>query len=118
MTDPSSWFSGFSSLQIDWTTLGKEVGLGAIFGFAIGFAAKMTMKLVLIVIGVLLLLAVLLEQKGIITVQWDVLEATYGQSINSKAITEALTQFAQRLGRLIPLSGGFVAGFLLGFRVG
>ena len=56
--------------------------------------------------------------KGIITVQWDVLEATYAQSINSKALTETISQFAQRLGDLIPVSGGFVAGFLLGFRAG
>jgi uncharacterized membrane protein (Fun14 family) len=114
----SSWFSAFSPSQIDWSTLGKEVGLGAIFGFATGFAAKKAMKAVLIVIGMLLLLAVFLEQKGIITVQWDVLEATYAQSINSKALTETISQFAQRLGDLIPVSGGFVAGFLLGFRAG
>ena len=40
MASSSSWFSAFSPSQIDWSTLGKEVGLGAIFGFATGFAAK------------------------------------------------------------------------------
>jgi uncharacterized membrane protein (Fun14 family) len=118
LATPPPGLAVFARPQIDWSDLGKEVGLGAIFGFAVGYAAKKAMKVVLVVAGVLLLLAVLFEQKGIIAVKWDVLEATYARTVKPRAVTGALTQFAQRLGRLIPVSGGFVAGFVLGFRSG
>ena len=65
MASSSSWFSAFSPSQIDWSTLGKEVGLGAIFGFRHRLCGqKKAMKAVLIVIGMLLLLAVFLVAKG------------------------------------------------------
>lgn len=118
MTESTVGMPFLSLPRIDWSTLGKEIGLGAALGFAVGYAAKKALKIALIVVATLILLAVFFEKTGFITVSWDALEASYSQSVKPYAVAGTITKVAQRLGRMIPVSGGFVAGFVLGFRYG
>ena len=102
----------------DWAPLGKELGLGGVLGFAVGFAAKKAMKLMLLVAALLLLLGVALETRGIISIHWTSLEAAYTNAFRPQAITSSLHRLVQTVGRMIPLSGGFAVGCALGFRRG
>jgi uncharacterized membrane protein (Fun14 family) len=102
----------------DWTALGKELGLGGVLGFAVGFAAKKAIKLVLVVAALLLLLAVALETQGIISIHWTALEASYTKALRPEEVATSLRRLAQNVGRMIPLSGGFVLGCVIGFRRG
>lgn len=109
---PSEW---------DWGGIGKEAGLGAVLGFAVGYAAKKAMKLVIVGVALILLLMVALETQGLIAIKWSALESAYSRAIQPETIagvTGTVHGLVQKLERLIPVSGGFVAGCYFGFRKG
>jgi uncharacterized membrane protein (Fun14 family) len=102
----------------DWTGLGTEIGLGALAGFAVGYTAKKALKLVLIFIALMLLLAVALETHGIITVHWQTLEAGYSKAVRPEVLMDSFERLGGYVGRVLPASGGFVLGCVLGFKRG
>ncbi len=102
----------------DWAALGKEVGIGGVLGFALGYAAKKAMKLVLIGAALLVLLAVALETRGIISINWGSLETVYSNNVQPDRVVSTLSGAVQHIGGFVPGSGSFIVGFWLGFKKG
>lgn len=96
-------------------SLGFQVGAGGIGGFIVGYAVKKISKLVAVVIGLFLIALIYLGTQGIISINYDAL---------FKAMENALglagTGFSWLAGviSLLPFAGTFIAGFLLGFKLG
>jgi uncharacterized membrane protein (Fun14 family) len=95
--------------------LGLEVGGGALIGAVIGFAAKKVAKIVAVIIGLELALFKFLETKGILTVDWGAIGGAAGDS--AETATEAPGWIMSVLAAL-PVTAGFAAGFLVGFKKG
>ncbi|HHT28282.1 MAG TPA: hypothetical protein GXZ82_13695 [Firmicutes bacterium] len=112
-TTPLPDFNAF-----DWTGLGKQLGLGAILGFALGYLAKKAMKAVLLFVGLLLLLLVALETQGLITINWPALEDGYNRAVAADTLGSTFNSISAYIGRVLPSAAGFVLGFMLGFRKG
>jgi len=98
------------------TPLVVQLGFGGLAGFAIGYAIKKLLKLVIILIGIFLLGMAYLDYVDFIEVHYE-------------KLAEAFRQLAERLlseggflpGLLsanLPAMGGFVVGFALGFKKG
>lgn len=100
---------------IDFRQLGLEAGSGAVIGAVVGFAAKKIAKLLAVIAGVELALFKFLESRGILTVDWDRLSA--GILENSQAAAEGTPpDWIMTLLSTLSISGGFTAGFLVGFK--
>ncbi|MEM3769749.1 MAG: FUN14 domain-containing protein [Candidatus Bathyarchaeia archaeon] len=94
-----------------------QLGVGGIGGFILGFALKKLSKLILLLIGLFIVVLLYLGMKGIIHV-----------SINYDALFEVISNFFHWTGSaiswlagvvaLLPFAGSFVAGFLLGLKLG
>lgn len=113
---PTTPLSGFNAF--DWTGLGKQLGLGAILGFAMGYLTKKAMKAVLLFVGLLLLLLVALETQGLITINWTALEAGYNKAVAADTLGTTFNSISTYIGKVLPSATGFVFGFVLGFRKG
>jgi uncharacterized membrane protein (Fun14 family) len=93
-----------------------QLGVGGIGGFILGFTLKKLSKLIVLLIGFFIVL-LYLGMKGIISV-----------SINYDALFEAISNFFHWAGSalswlahvvaLLPFAGSFIAGFLLGLKLG
>lgn len=113
----ASWLERYAGGS--WQVLGAQVGLGALLGFAVGYATKFALRLALLLVGVAVLLAVYLSRTGFLTVHWDALQTAYDQYVLGQGgVFVLLKSWASSLSGYIPISGGFVLGFLLGFRAG
>jgi len=103
----------------DWAVLGGQLALGTLLGIAVGYTVKKALKLALIVAGVVLLGGLALQHFHIITINWDVIEALYVQTVEqSGGLLAMATGWAQSLAALIPVAGSFLVGFLIGLRLG
>lgn len=104
---------------VNWSVLGGQMGLGALLGFAVGFTAKKALKVALILLGVGIVVGVLLENYGIISINWSEIEGVYARAVEQAGgLSVILEDWSQRLGSLIPVAGSFTVGFLIGMRQG
>lgn len=94
--------------------LGIEIGSGAVLGYLAGFATKKLIKLVAVIIGAQLVVLAALEIEGIINVQWGVL----AELVARTDIGQRLSGQVLWLAGVLPVGGGFVAGFCVGFKKG
>jgi len=95
--------------------LAYQLGIGGIGGFIVGYSVKKISKLIVVLIGLSILALLYLGVSGII-------------SINFGKLWEALSNFLFFLGQVaswvvglisvMPFAGSFLAGFLLGFKLG
>jgi uncharacterized membrane protein (Fun14 family) len=95
--------------------LAYQLGVGGIGGFIVGYSVKKLSKLIVILIGLSILALLYLGVSGVI-------------SINYGKLWEALSNFLFFLGQVaywfvglisvMPFVGSFLAGFLLGFKLG
>lgn len=105
--------------DIDWGIIGGQLSLGVLLGLAIGFLAKKTLKILLILLGVLVLTGVALERMDVITIHWGNIEASYNAFLaSSGGIGVMLQRWVTNFGGLIPVAGSFVVGFALGLKLG
>lgn len=105
--------------QGDLGQIGGQVGLGFILGVAVGYAAKKTLRITLLLTGALVVLGVALQQYGFISINWERLENIYNEKVLAVGGTEALIDTASSsLAQYLPFGGSFVLGFALGFRKG
>jgi len=103
--------------ELDFTSLGIELGTGAVIGAVIGFAAKKVAKLIAVIIGIELALFKFLESRGILTVDWEQLSA--GLLGAAEAGTGATPpSWINTILSTLSISAGFTGGFLLGFKKG
>lgn len=86
---------------------------GGIVGYSAGFAIKKVFKLALLIIGLLFVLSQVLAHYEILVINWFKIQ----ELLNSYHITDShkmLTILTMHL----PVTGGFTAGFILGFKKG
>ena len=92
-----------------------QLGVGGVGGFVVGFAVKKLSKLVLILIGLFILTLIYLSTRGIINID-------YGSLWNGLAglLGWGGTALSWLIGviSILPFAGSFVAGFLLGLKLG
>lgn len=87
-------------------------GFGFFLGFAVAFALRAAFKIVLLVVGTVFLLLIGLQMAGLISVNWDAMQAIYTNATAWLGTqTQSLTAF---LRGYIPSGGSAVAGFAIG----
>jgi len=92
-----------------------QLGVGAICGFIIGFAIKKAIKLLMIIAGFFLLILVYLGYSGVITINFEKLLHAVGNLLSwGQQAADWLTIIISTL----PLTGSFILGLILGFKVG
>lgn len=104
-------------LAIDFRQLGLEAGSGAIIGGIIGFAAKKVAKVIAVLVGLELALFKFLESREILVVDWDKLTAGFIKT-SQDAASGAPPDWVMTILSTLSISGGFAAGFFLGFKKG
>ncbi|MFB6295126.1 MAG: FUN14 domain-containing protein [Candidatus Nanohaloarchaea archaeon] len=103
-------------VEIGLEGVAVEIGTGAGIGLVAGYVAKKVTKLVAVIAGVVLLAAAWLESRGVIPVNWTgigngVVEIGSAAAETAPPVFNAVVSTAG-------VGGGFVAGFLIGFRHG
>lgn len=101
---------------IDFQSLGMELGTGAVIGGIVGFATKKIAKVIAVIIGVELALFKFLESRGILTVDWDRLGATFLDA--GRVAGETPPSWLQTILSTLSVSAGFTGGFFVGWRRG
>lgn len=92
-----------------------QLGVGGVGGFVVGFALKKLSKLILVLIGVFVIALIYLATQGVINIDyaalWSALERLIGL---------AGSAFSWIVGviSLLPFAASFIAGFLLGLKLG
>lgn len=94
--------------EFQLSSLVFDMGIGAFLGFVSGYAAKIVLKIFLILAGVYVASLLYLQQRDIISINQENL----GKAIPSLQLGGIL----QSLAGALPMGGGFLAGFYLGFR--
>jgi len=95
--------------------LAFQLGIGGIGGFIVGFAIKKLSKLILILIGLFIALLIYLGAQGVIDINYGALwDAVSG------LVSWAGSALSWLIGvlSLLPFAASFVAGFLLGLKLG
>jgi len=93
----------------------SQLGLGAIGGFAIGFALKKLAKLALFLLGIFIIALLFLAKDSVISINY---EALWAWLANTLAVaTQALSSVFGAIS-VLPFIGSLGLGFLLGLKVG
>jgi len=92
-----------------------QLGVGGIGGFIVGYAIKKISKLIVVLMGLFIIFLLYLGTSGIISVNyeelWNALASSLGFASQAAAWLVGLIS-------LLPFMGSFLAGFLLGFKLG
>jgi uncharacterized membrane protein (Fun14 family) len=92
-----------------------QLGVGGIGGFIVGYAIKKISKLIVVLMGLFIIFLLYLGTNGIISVNykelWNALAHLLGFASQAAAWLVGLIS-------LLPFMGSFLAGFLLGFKLG
>jgi uncharacterized membrane protein (Fun14 family) len=92
-----------------------QLGLGGIGGFIVGYAIKKISKLIVVLIGIFVVALLYLGTRGIISINydelWDALASLLGFLGQAASWLIGLIS-------LLPFMGSFLAGFVLGFKLG
>ena len=92
-----------------------ECSFFGLIGFALGYASRKFVKLLLILLALFFLGLQALVWTGSVSVDWDGLLGKLDALLFNLKENESMTQF---LTRRIPAGGGMLAGYLIGFRRG
>jgi uncharacterized membrane protein (Fun14 family) len=93
----------------------SQLGLGAIGGFAVGFALKKLAKLALFLLGIFIIALLFLAKDSVISINY---EALWAWLANMLAVaTQALSSVFGAIS-VLPFIGSLGLGFLLGLKVG
>ena len=103
-------------VEIDPTTIGLEMGTGAVIGGLIGFAAKKIAKIIAVIIGLELALFRFLETKGYISVDWDAISG--GLVGTGEQAAAQGSGWLEAVISTLSIGAGFTGGFLVGFKRG
>ena len=103
---------------IDWPLFGKQVGLGLVLGFAIGYAAKKALQIAFIALGLLVLTLIVLQSYGFISIHWNQVESVYNRAIPPEGIDSVVRGWIDSIAAIIPGAGGFTIGFFWGLKKG
>ncbi len=99
-----------------WSYILFNAGAGFILGFAVGYALKKLLKLVLLILGLVTLTLLALEYYGIISVNYNRFVELVDKAINatrsaaSGILPHAIASFS--------FAGPFALGLAIGFKMG
>ncbi len=94
------------------------LGFGGLTGAAVGYTAKKFTKVAALIIGVSFILVQLMVHQGWIDVDWGAVQTATEGAVNSQQGRSLLQKGWDILTANLPWGGGFVAGFVLGFKMG
>ncbi len=89
----------------------RTVGMGGVIGFLVGFTIKRAFKMFLVFLGIYLLSLVWISDLGILTVKWNRMDAFVSSLITSTS------GFLKGVASLLPFTGSFLVGLLIGLKV-
>lgn len=92
-----------------------QLGVGGIGGFIVGFAVKKISKLIVVLIGLLVIFLLYLGTSGIISINYEEL---WNALANTLHLVGQMAEWLISLISLLPFMGSFIAGFVLGFKLG
>lgn len=92
-----------------------QLGIGGVGGFIVGFALKKLSKIIMILAGLFIIALIYLSTRGIININYEALWRAISNLFGLAG--EAFSWFVHVLS-LMPFIGSFVAGFLLGLKLG
>lgn len=99
-----------------WTYILFNAGAGFILGFAVGYALKKLLKLVLLFLGLITLLLLALEYYGIIQVNYGKFVQLVQTALNAtRSATSGIVSHALAS---LPFAGSFAVGLAVGFKAG
>jgi uncharacterized membrane protein (Fun14 family) len=111
----TAYIRGKGSMSAVLPSIVYQLGVGGIGGFIVGYAIKKISKLIVVLMGLFIIFLLYLGTSGIISVNyeqlWNTLTSLLGPA--SQAAT-----WIMGLISLFPFMGSFLAGFLLGFKLG
>jgi uncharacterized membrane protein (Fun14 family) len=94
------------------------LGFGGFAGAVVGYAAKKLTKLVALLLGALFILIQVLAYNGFLHVDWVALQSSAEHAMRSEEGRTVLQRAWDILSANLPWGGGFVAGFVIGFKLG
>lgn len=103
-----------SSLPPEFNYYLGTLGFGGIAGWSVGFTLKKVAKLAAIVLGIVIIGVQALSYNHFITIDWDKIQ----MAMPPGTLTTWWDKLWAVLSYNLPFAGGFLAGFLLGFRKG
>ncbi|MBS7607969.1 MAG: FUN14 domain-containing protein [Candidatus Bathyarchaeia archaeon] len=92
-----------------------ELGLGGLGGFIIGFTIKKLSKLILFLLGLFIVFLVYLNIKGVLSLNYEALFSFISELLGTAG--SAFSWLVHTIA-LLPFAASFVAGFLLGLKLG
>lgn len=95
--------------------LGYQVGVGGAGGFIVGYAVKKISKLMAVLGGLIMIGLLYLATSGIISINF---EALWNAVNNALGLAGSAFSWLISMIALLPFAGSFVAGFLLGLKMG
>jgi len=92
-----------------------QLGIGGIGGFIAGYAVKKISKLIVVLTGLFIIFLLYLGTSGIISINYEELWGSLNDllSFAGQAATWLISLIS-----LLPFMGSFIAGFVLGFKLG
>lgn len=94
---------------------GLQIGSSAVIGGIVGFASKKVAKVVLVLVGLEIALLQALELYGLIDVKWSAINRIVA-SVQEMARDGTPPPDVMSILSSLSIGGGFVGGFLLGFK--
>ena len=95
-----------------------SLGFGGVAGLVVGYAAKKVTKLVAFLLGIVFIVIQLLVYKGLISVDWHAVQTTAEEVWSTPDGVTLADRAWDILRNQLPFGGAFVAGFLVGFKMG
>lgn len=92
-----------------------QLGLGGVGGFIVGYALKKISKLIMVLAGIFIIALIYLGVKGIISINYDALFTAIGELLG---VAGAASSWLVHAIALLPFAGSFIAGFVIGFKLG
>ncbi len=89
-------------------------GAGFFAGLATGYAVKKALKILLFLVGSYLAVTLYLYHLGVVEIHWDRMSKLLEEVLGK---VQQMMGFYQSMATAIPL-GGFLAGFLIGLKIG
>lgn len=92
-----------------------QLGVGGIGGFIVGYSLKKISKLILVLVGIFIIALIYLGVKGIISINYEALFTAIGDLLGAAS---AASSWLVHVIALLPFAGSFIAGFVIGFKLG
>ena len=97
------------------TPLIYQLGVGAVLGFLVGYAAKKALKILAVLLGLIAALLIYLGHIGVLSVNYDLLYEYLNDMFQGFGEISKVLVF---LSGTLPFAGSFVLGAVIGFKKG